>query len=208
MDDNKLRKISKKELLEILLSQAKRIEELEDELKKTQSKLDSKKISIEESGSIAEAALKLNNIFEAAEASIDQYILNIKEKCKKIENETKKECKLEREKMLKETEEICQKKKIEADEYLTKIESQVKELTKNTNKISKKKSNSNKKKEPVKNKETIIKDNSKKAKMINKNINETNKEIENRAQIKQKVVVEKSKKPIKGRPVKAIKKES
>ena len=47
MDDKKIRKISKKELLEILLSQAKRIDELEQKLEKTESKLNSKRITID-----------------------------------------------------------------------------------------------------------------------------------------------------------------
>lgn len=122
MDKNKLRKISKKELLEILLSQAKRIDELEHELNDTKSKLESKKITIDESGSLAEAALKLNGIFECAEEAAKQYLINIKEKCKKIENESKKTSEIERENMLKETEEVCQKKKKKSDEYLKKIE--------------------------------------------------------------------------------------
>ena len=57
MDDKKIRKISKKELLEILLSQSKKIEELELELKETKKELESKKIAISSSGYLAEASL-------------------------------------------------------------------------------------------------------------------------------------------------------
>ena len=39
-------------------------EKLEDEIIEINKELESKKINIKESGSIAEAALKLNNIFE------------------------------------------------------------------------------------------------------------------------------------------------
>jgi len=106
MDNKEFRKISKRELLEVLLDQAKRIEKLEQELKQTKSKLESKKILIEDSGSLAEAALKLNGIFEAAQQSIDQYTLNVKEKCKKLESDTKKECQLIKEKAMKEIEEL------------------------------------------------------------------------------------------------------
>ena len=184
MDDKKLRKISKKELLEILLSQAKRIDELEQELKKAKSKIESKKITIEESGSLAEAALKLNSIFEDAEETAKQYLLNIKDKCKKIENETKKASQLERENMLKETEKLCQQKKKEADEYLKKVESNAQKIIKSKEK-TKIKNNSKKNKS-----ETNYQENNK----IN---NETN---------ENKVVIEKSKKAIEGRPVKTIKK--
>lgn len=117
MDNKELKKIGKKELLEILLSQAKRIEELEEELNKTKKKLESKKITIENSGSLAEASLKLNNIFEVAEASAEQYLFNVKEKCKKLESDTKKEIN----KLLEDTEEICKKKKADADTYFENI---------------------------------------------------------------------------------------
>lgn len=115
MDDKQLKKITKKELLEILLSQAKRIEELEKELQITKDKLKSKKIMIEESGSLAEASLKLNKIFEIAQETADQYLLNIKENCKKEELETKKK---------------CRKMTNDAEEHLKKVELKVKELTK------------------------------------------------------------------------------
>jgi len=124
MDEKKIRKISKKELLEILLAQAKRIEELELELDKTKEKLNSRKIAINEAGSIAEASLKLNNIFEVAQATAKQYLFNIEEKCKKMENDTKKE---------------CRKRVIEADKYIAEVELKVKELLKDDKKNSKKK---------------------------------------------------------------------
>lgn len=92
MNNNELRKLNRKELLEIILEQAKRIEELENTLKKTQKSLESKKIAIDSVGSIAEACLKLNGIFETAQDAVDQYMLNVKNKCIKMENDTKKEC--------------------------------------------------------------------------------------------------------------------
>ena len=69
MNDKELRKISRKELLELMLAQAKRIEELEKELEKTQKSLESKKILIKESGNLAEAQLRLSGIFELAQKS-------------------------------------------------------------------------------------------------------------------------------------------
>lgn len=138
MNDKKIRRISKKELLEILLDQAKKIEKLEKELEKTQKKLNSKRILIEESGTLAEASLKLNNIFETAQQSADQYLFNIKEKCKKMENDTKKACQLEKENMLKEVEVLCEQKYKEADEYLASISKKDKVLNKKVEKKSSK----------------------------------------------------------------------
>ena len=89
MDDKRLKKISKKELLEILLAQAKKIEELETELKEVKEELNSRRIEIKKSGSIAEAALKLNGIFELAQKTADEYVENVKEKCKQLEEKKK-----------------------------------------------------------------------------------------------------------------------
>ena len=96
MEQKDLNKIKRRELLELMLEQAKRIQELELEIKDLKSELDSKKIKIKESGSIAEAALKLNNIFEDAENAVNQYYENFKDNCKKIETSIKKEATLEK----------------------------------------------------------------------------------------------------------------
>lgn len=89
MDDKRLKKISKKELLEILLAQAKKIDELETELKEVKEELNSRRIEIKKSGSIAEAALKLNGIFELAQKTADEYVENVKERCKQLEEKKK-----------------------------------------------------------------------------------------------------------------------
>ena len=54
---------------------------------------------VQEAGSIAEAALKLNGVFEAAQDACGQYIENIKmlndrqeQECKRMERETQEKC--------------------------------------------------------------------------------------------------------------------
>lgn len=123
--ENKLNKIGKKELLETLIAQQKRIEELETELEKTNKKLESKKIAIEEAGSIAKAALELNKIFEVAQKSADDYLENVKDKCKKLEAKTKKEC----QKMTEDTEKLLNEVKIEKEKLEKKKESKTKKKT-------------------------------------------------------------------------------
>ena len=95
MENKDLKKIKRRELLELMLEQAKRIEELELELKSVQEELDSKRIKIKESGSIAEASLKLNQVFESAQNAVDQYYENFKENCKKMEASLKRETTLQ-----------------------------------------------------------------------------------------------------------------
>lgn len=78
MTDKELKKMSRKDLLELLVSVSRERDCLRAELKKTKAELDDKKILIGNAGSIAEAALRLNGVFEAAEAAARQYLDNVK----------------------------------------------------------------------------------------------------------------------------------
>lgn len=74
---NKIKRMSRKDLLELLVLKSKKIDELEKELNRVNLLLDDKKIIISEAGSIAEAALKLNKVFEVAQIAADQYLDNV-----------------------------------------------------------------------------------------------------------------------------------
>lgn len=78
MTDKEVRRLSRAQLLEILVAQGKEIEELKAELAATRKKLEDRTIEIEKSGSLAEAALRLNGVFEAAQRAADQYLENIR----------------------------------------------------------------------------------------------------------------------------------
>lgn len=78
MTEKEVRKLSRLQLLEILVEQANEIEQLKTELKETKEQLADRKIVIEQSGSLAEAALRLNGVFEAAQRAADQYLENIR----------------------------------------------------------------------------------------------------------------------------------
>lgn len=77
MADNKeLKKLNRAELLEMLLEQSKEVERLTNEVNNLQKVLEKKEILLKESGSIAEASLKLTNIFQEAQKAADMYIQN------------------------------------------------------------------------------------------------------------------------------------
>lgn len=78
MTDKELRKLKRVELLEMLIEQSKENEELKRQLQEANEKLQSRDIMIKNSGSIAEAALKLNSVFEAAQKAAEQYLDNVK----------------------------------------------------------------------------------------------------------------------------------
>lgn len=92
MDKEKnLRKLKRKDLLEILLLQNKKIEELEEELNSTKQLINSREIIISQSGSIAEASLKINKIFEVAQIAADDYLKSIKNIAKNNNKNKKQE---------------------------------------------------------------------------------------------------------------------
>lgn len=99
-----VKKMSRKDLLELLVVQSKKIDELELELEQTKTLLNSKQIMISEAGSIAEASLRLNKIFELAQQAADQYLDNIKtinDKKKEKENAKKKISNINKKKKIK-----------------------------------------------------------------------------------------------------------
>ena len=74
MTDKELRRLSRKELLEMLIEQMNENEELKQKLDRAESELKDRNIMIENAGSLAEAALKLNDVFEAADRAAQQYL--------------------------------------------------------------------------------------------------------------------------------------
>lgn len=68
-----LRKLSKTELLELLIEQGRENLALKAKLEQAEAELAQRRIAIAESGSLAEAALKLSGVFEAAQRAIDLY---------------------------------------------------------------------------------------------------------------------------------------
>lgn len=77
MTDKELRRLSRGELLEMLIAQAAENDQLKNRLEQAEAQLRDRKIAINNAGSLAEAALSLNGVFQAAEAAAQQYLENI-----------------------------------------------------------------------------------------------------------------------------------
>lgn len=77
MDEKQLRRLRRIDLMELLFSQAQEIESLQERVIELEEKLKNREILMAEAGSIAEAALKLNKVFESAQAAADQYLENV-----------------------------------------------------------------------------------------------------------------------------------
>lgn len=77
MTDKKLKRMSRTELLELLIEQMEENERLKAELDETLTRLKEQQITIQRAGSIAKAALELNKVFEAADAAARQYVESV-----------------------------------------------------------------------------------------------------------------------------------
>ena len=75
-----LSKLSKKDLMEIMLRQSEEIDSLREKVTELQAKLDDRNFKFDRIGSIAEASLAVTKIFEEAEKAAVLYLENIRSK--------------------------------------------------------------------------------------------------------------------------------
>lgn len=78
MTDRELRKLNRTELLELLLEKSRENERLRTQLEEAKEQLADRAIQLANAGSIAEAALELNGVFEAADRAASQYLENVR----------------------------------------------------------------------------------------------------------------------------------
>ena len=85
MTDRELRKLSRRDLLELLIAQGRERDALQAELEKARAALQDRELRLAQAGSIAEAALQLNGVFEAAQAAAQQYLDNVRLRSERLE---------------------------------------------------------------------------------------------------------------------------
>ena len=128
MTDRQLRKASRTDLLKLLLEQRKEMETLRRQIEQLQEQLQQRQITIDQSGTLAEAALKLSGIFDAAETACQYYTENIRglsgrqeEICRTMERETREKC----DRMLEQAKQMA---KVYWDEYKEKCNQYMKSV--------------------------------------------------------------------------------
>lgn len=73
-----LRRLNRSQLIEIIYELEKQDEQYLEEIETLRSQLESREIKISSSGSIAEAAMQLNGIFESAQAAAEQFLQSVR----------------------------------------------------------------------------------------------------------------------------------
>ena len=122
--------MSRTELIEIIYALKNDADRLEKENNDLKEQLQKREIQIGEAGSIAEAAIKLNQVFESAQAAADDYLASIKKEKEQTEflkeeawkalELAQKDAQNLRDKTEKESKDILEQAEKKADELLKK----------------------------------------------------------------------------------------
>ena len=78
MADRELKKLSRAELIDIIYALKEREDDLSAQVAALEEKLAQREIQISRAGSIAEAALAINRVFEQAQAAAEDYLLSVR----------------------------------------------------------------------------------------------------------------------------------
>lgn len=120
MTDRELKKLSRADILELLLEERRQNQLLRAQIKEFEDKLNDKSIIIEEAGSIAQAAIGLNGVLEAAEKAAAQYLENVKRlssekeaECRQLEAEARERA----DAVIKEAQDYSRRVHAETDKY-------------------------------------------------------------------------------------------
>lgn len=139
MTDRELRKLSRSDLLEMLVDLSEEHNLVKQQLKAAEEKLNNRQIMIDNAGSIAEASLQLNGVYEAAEAASEQYMENIRslsqrqdEICRRIEWECREQAK----RRLEEVERRCMQMEADTIERCARMQAMAKTENPTTRKYS------------------------------------------------------------------------
>ena len=92
MNAKDLRRLSRRDLLEMLIEFADENERLKKNNEQMKAALQEREIATAQAGSLAEASLKLNGVFRAAQDAAEQYLWNVQQRCRKLEEETRTRC--------------------------------------------------------------------------------------------------------------------
>lgn len=99
MNERELSKLSRRELLELLLAEEIELQAVRKQLDEANAELQNRKVQIAQAGTLAEACLKVNGFFEAADKASQEFQEKIRlqleetnARCKEMEEKTIHKC--------------------------------------------------------------------------------------------------------------------
>lgn len=120
--------LSKNEMMMVMHDQEQEIERLKAKVAELQGTIDNYEIKISETGTLAEASAQINNLFEAAQATVETYIGNMRKREEKSE-QLLADVQKQADEIISEAETVAQKRlaaaDVEIDEKWAVIESRL-----------------------------------------------------------------------------------
>jgi len=90
LTEKDLKKLNRYQLLELLIIQTERADKLQTKLEDAQKALSEQELKISSLGSMAEAALQVSGVFQAAQNAADMYLGAAKKRAQDIEDDAHK----------------------------------------------------------------------------------------------------------------------
>lgn len=131
MTDKELKRMSRAELLQMLITQVEENQSLQARLEAAETQLKDRSLAVSETGTMAEAALSLNGVFQAADAAAQQYLDNIRQMQERQEllyQEAEDEAKRNADAIVAEADAYSRKAHADADAYWEEVRARVDSL--------------------------------------------------------------------------------
>ena len=131
MTDKELKRMSRAELLQMLITQVEENQSLQARLEAAETQLKDRSLAVSETGTLAEAALSLNGVFQAADAAAQQYLDNIRQMQERQEllyQEAEDEAKRNADAIVAEADAYSRKAHADADAYWEEVRARVDSL--------------------------------------------------------------------------------
>jgi cell division septum initiation protein DivIVA len=127
MTDKEFKRLNRSQLIDIIYQLQLKQEELTAENEKLSKALDDKRLRVSKAGNIAEAALEIHNVMQAAQDAAEHYL----EEIRRMREATEKNCQLLLEKARKEADDILAQAKNGDPSDPSQLEEIVKEFGQN-----------------------------------------------------------------------------
>ena len=87
MTDKELKRLNRTELLQLLMTQVRETEQLQAKVRELTEQIQKHEITCQNAGTLAEAALALNGVFQAADEAAQKYVQEMADRAAKQEQE-------------------------------------------------------------------------------------------------------------------------
>jgi len=91
LTEKEMKKLNRYQLLELLIIQTEEVNTLRQQLQEAQKALENRNIQMESIGSIAEASLHLEGVFDAAQNAVDLFLAEAKKRISEMEAQAAEE---------------------------------------------------------------------------------------------------------------------